>query len=98
MKRVKLSCQRFFDYSNVAKNLPIVEDFTSRFKVIPFTSEDAIIYSKIYAELIISGKPVGDFDELIASIVLREKDTLYTRNIKHYENIPSLLVKNLEIL
>ena len=34
--------------SNVAKNIRIVEDFTSRFEIIPFTAEDTIIYSKIY--------------------------------------------------
>ena len=84
--------------SNVAKNLRIVKEFTSRFEIVPFTVEDAIVYSKIYAELKISGKPAGDFDELIASIIIREKDTLYTRNVKHYINIPSISVKNWEDL
>lgn len=80
--------------SNVAKNLRIVDEFTGRFKIIPFTLEDAVIYSKIYAELKISGKIISDFDELIASIVIREKDVLFTRNIKHFVNIPSLSIIN----
>lgn len=82
--------------SNVAKNLRIVEEFVKKFEIVPFSKADSIIYAKIYAELKKSGGFIGDLDEMIASIVIREDETLYTRNMKHYEKIPSLKFINWE--
>ncbi len=82
--------------SNVAKNLRIVEEFVKKFQIVPFSKADSIIYAQIYAELKNSGKFIRDLDEMIASIVIREGETLYTRNVKHYEKIPSLKFINWE--
>lgn len=78
----------------VAKNLRIIEKFVQRFKIVMFLENEAIIYSKIYAELKQKGEIIGDFDELIASIVISQDDTLYTRNTTHYERIKLLKIKN----
>jgi predicted nucleic acid-binding protein len=82
--------------SNVAKNLRIIEEFVKKLEIVPFSTDDSIIYAKIYAELKKSGEFIGDLDEMIASIVIREDETLYTRNVKHYEKIPSLKFVNWE--
>ena len=85
-----------FISSQVAHNLRIIEEFANRFSIVPFLKNDAIIYSKIYAELKQRGEIVGDFDELIASIVISNNDTLYTRNIDHFKRIKLLKFENWE--
>ena len=85
-----------FISSQVAHNLRIIEEFANRFSIVPFLKNDAIIYSKIYAELKQRGEIVGDFNELIASIVISNNDTLYTRNIDHFKRIKLLKFENWE--
>ncbi len=85
-----------FISSQVPHNLRIIEEFANRFSIVPFLKNDAIIYSKIYAELKQRGEIVGDFDELIASIVISNDDTLYTRNIDHFKRIKLLKFENWE--
>ena len=80
--------------SKVAQNLRIVEEFVKRFKIVPFTNDAAIIYAKIYADLKKRGESIGDFDELISSIVITNEDILFTRNIDHFKRINLLEYKN----
>lgn len=80
--------------NNPAKNLRIVENFLKKFKIVPFSKECAIEYGRISAELTKIGKPIGNFDELIASIVIHDNDVLYTRNIQHFEKVSHLKIKN----
>ncbi|MHA1646305.1 MAG: type II toxin-antitoxin system VapC family toxin [Promethearchaeota archaeon] len=82
--------------SKVALNIRILEEFLQRFTIIPFTNVMVSTYAKIYAELQIQGKKIGDFDELIASIVIANEDVLYTRNIKHFDKIKLLKIINWE--
>jgi predicted nucleic acid-binding protein len=82
--------------SQVAHNLRIIVEFTNRFQIIPFLKNEAIIYSMLYAELKQKGEFVGDFDELIASIVISNDDMLYTRNIEHFKRIKLLKFRNWE--
>ncbi len=46
--------------------------------------------SDIYGDLRKNGVTIGDADILIASIVMRNEDTLVTNNVKHYESIKGL--------
>ena len=80
--------------SKVAQNLRIVEEFVKRFKIVPFTNDAAIIYAKIYADLKKRGESIGDFDELISSIIITHEDILYTRNIDHFRRVNLLKIKN----
>ena len=51
--------------------------------------------AKISAELDSQGKHIGEFNSLIAGIVLEYGyDTIVTNNTKHYENVPNLTILN----
>ncbi len=76
--------------SRVAQNIRIVEEFVKRFSIIPFSGDAIEKYVKIYAELKHKGESIGDFDELIASIVLANAGALFTHNISHFQRIALL--------
>jgi tRNA(fMet)-specific endonuclease VapC len=61
-----------------------------------FTIDENVIdiASNIYSYLRKKGKPVGDADILIASIVIRNEGILVSNNTKHYENIEQLKLIN----
>ncbi len=80
--------------SRVAQNIRIVEEFVNRFSIIPFSDKAIENYVKIYAELKHKGESIGDFDKLIASIVLANAGVIYTHNIAHFQRIKLLEVKN----
>ena len=75
---------------NPARNIRIIEEFLGKFTMINFSRAAAIEYGRISAELQKMGTPIGNIDELIASIVINANDTLYTRNIDHFEKIAGL--------
>ena len=78
----------------VAHNISLVEKFLARFSIVFPTFESVREYSRISANLQIKGEKIGDFDELIASIVVKEGDLLYTRNIAHFERVPLINLVN----
>jgi len=79
---------------NVAHNLQIIEEFVKNFQIMIFTEKEAVSYAKIYADLKLKRENIGDFDELIASIVISNDDVLYTRNLNHFERIKLLKIIN----
>jgi len=54
----------------------------------------AIEFGKIQGELRQIGKPTGELDALIASVVRSRNDTLITNNTKDFINIPNLKLDN----
>lgn len=82
--------------SKVEENIKQIEEFLENITIIEFSVQDSIKFAQISAELRKKGEKIGDFDELIASIAINNKETIYTRNINHYERIPQLLYKNWE--
>ncbi|MHA1746782.1 MAG: type II toxin-antitoxin system VapC family toxin [Promethearchaeota archaeon] len=80
--------------SKVASNIRIVEEFSKRFTIIGFDHSAVKYYSQIYAELKQRGESIGDFDEIIASIVISNNGTLYTNNSCHFKRINLLKIKN----
>lgn len=82
--------------SKVEENIKQIEEFLQNITIIDFTMNDAIKFAKISAELRHKGEPIGDFDELIASVAINNKETIFTRNINHYEKIPQISFKNWE--
>ncbi len=65
------------------------------FPIVPFTNEDALIAARLEVELERKGnkKPRGDI--LIAAIAIRTKSSLFTLNLKHFEDIPGLTLLKL---
>ena len=82
--------------SKVEENIKQIEEFLQSITIIDFTIQDAIKFAQISADLRKKGEKIGDFDELIASIAINNEETIFTRNISHYERIPQLSYKNWE--
>lgn len=78
----------------VAHNMSLVTKFIERFSIIFPSFESIKEYSRISANLQMKGEKIGDFDELIASIVVNEEEVLYTRNIQHFERVPLINLVN----
>lgn len=78
--------------SKVAHNLRIIEEFVKRFEIVDFKENSLQQYAKIYADLKKKGESIGDFDELIASIIYSYNGTLYTHNKDHFSRIQLLSI------
>ncbi len=59
--------------------------------VLPITEETYDLYGAISSSLISKGEQVGDFDEIIASIVMSHDGAIITRD-RHFDRIPTLKV------
>ncbi|MHA1732108.1 MAG: type II toxin-antitoxin system VapC family toxin [Promethearchaeota archaeon] len=80
--------------TKVARNLALIEEFCAEFEIVLPTMKSFQQYARISADLRVKGASIGDFDELIASIVVPTGDEFYTHNIAHFERIPLLSVKD----
>jgi tRNA(fMet)-specific endonuclease VapC len=78
----------------VIRNLEILTQFIELLTVEQFDLNAAREFGKIQSELRKMGKPTGEFDALIASVVRSRDDILVTNNIKDFENIPNLKLDN----
>ncbi|TFH26287.1 MAG: type II toxin-antitoxin system VapC family toxin [Promethearchaeota archaeon] len=80
--------------SKVAANIRIVEEFVSRFTIVDFSRDALKFYAQIYAELKQQGLGIGDFDELIASVVIANDGKILTNNVDHFHRINLLEYQN----
>ena len=78
------------------ENKKKIEDFLKNINILNLTIEDIKQYAQISADLRKKGERIGDFDELIASVVITRNEILITRNIRHYERIPQISLQNWE--
>ena len=79
--------------SNSAKNLIQVNNLLSNIKILYFDLESSKISAKIYSYLKKKGALTNAMDQMIAAITISKNETLATRNIKHYKNIPELKIE-----
>ena len=63
------------------------------FTVLPLETKGEI-YGRIKSALWKKGKPVDEFDMVIAGHAISEGLTIVTDNIKHFENMPDVKVEN----
>jgi len=82
----------------IKENITKIENFLKKVEVLNLDVTIMKIYAKISADLRKKGEIIGDYDELIASIIIHHKETLLTRNVRHYERIPELSFQNWEKL
>jgi hypothetical protein len=75
------------DCRNVERVRTILELFT----ILPLDDTVYEAFGRIAAGLSLTGKPIGDFDEAIAAIVLCSDGGIITRD-RHFEKIPGLKV------
>ncbi len=62
----------------------------TRINLLVFDQEDARLAGEIRAELDSSGRPIGQYDLLIAGQALRHKMTLVTANVKEFGRVKDL--------
>jgi len=80
---------------NVAKGLMKVKSVVEALdEIYSFENNSAEEYAKISSDLKNRGQAIGVMDELIASICITHKETLYSGNIKHFERIDDLNIKD----
>ncbi|MHC1624397.1 MAG: type II toxin-antitoxin system VapC family toxin [Methermicoccaceae archaeon] len=68
-----------------------VDNFLSAFMCAGFTCEVAREYGKLYALLYSKGKPIPEFDMMIAATALHHGEPLITKD-KHFREVPGLEV------
>ncbi|MDR0822965.1 MAG: type II toxin-antitoxin system VapC family toxin [Endomicrobium sp.] len=81
-------------YSGNQKQEKTFFDFLSNVEVFYLDKTAILQAADIYADLRKNGKPIGDADILIASIVMSHDGLLVSNNIKHYQNIKNLNLTN----
>jgi tRNA(fMet)-specific endonuclease VapC len=68
--------------------------FAGSLRLLPFDEEDARAAGKLRADMEAIGRPVGDYDLLIASQALRHEITLVTASVKEFGRIKNLVWQN----
>ena len=71
-----------------------VNRLLSTIEVLPFDRRDAATSAEIRARLRKEGRPIGDFDALIAGVALAREFVLVTSNEKEFERVRGLDVVN----
>lgn len=83
-----------YNSARVEENLDKIERFKREIEVFSDSEESAKVFGQLKADLRRTGRPTQDFDLLIASIALSKGFTIATGNMRHFENIPGLKLKN----
>ena len=78
----------------VSQNLAVIEDFTSRLEVLPYTAAAAQHYGAIRSSLEKSSQSIGVNDLHISAHARSQGLTVVTNNLSEFERVPGLLVEN----
>ncbi len=80
--------------TRVQENMSRVHAFTRIVKVLDFDGQSAEYYSEIRFFLRQQGRPTGEIDMQIAAIAVAYGAVLVTHNVRHFQNIPGLVVED----
>ena len=72
----------------------LIDTFASAVEVVPFDEVAAAEFGRIGSLLAERGKPIGEFDVLIAAHAVSLRCTLVTNNLRHFSRVPGLSVEN----
>lgn len=75
------------------KQVKIIKDMLRYLEVLEFSIDACQRYGKMVNELRNIGIPIGDLDAIIASIALTHNEAVVTKDIKHFERVPDLIVE-----
>lgn len=75
-------------------NLARIRALENAFDIIPVGPESVEIFGLIKSKLEKKGKPLDDFDIILASVALTRNLILVTNNIKHFQRIEGLRLVN----
>ncbi len=67
------------------------EELLEQIHIVPFTQEAATRFEQFQTSAL---RKIGRADLLIASIALAHRATLVTRNLRHFRQVPGLLLAN----
>ena len=88
-----------YSMKNVAKGLMKVKLVVEALDgIYLFDNKSAEEYAKIASDLKNRGQFIGIMDELIASICIAHKETLYSGNVKHFERIDDLNINDWNVI
>ena len=76
------------------RELERVERVLSGIAILEFDAHASQYYAVIKSAIFKSGRPAGDCDTMIASVALANGQMLLTRNRRHFEYIPGLVVQS----
>ncbi len=88
-------CELFkgaYKSNNPEASIILFEEIVKGLEIIEFNNETYHIYGKYFSELKRLGKPIQEYDLLIASLTIAHNTTLITKNIKDFKNIKGLKV------
>ncbi len=71
-----------------------LDDFFGPMDALSFEVSDALIAARIRAQLFRIGRPIGDFDSLIAAQALARDLIVVTNNVDEFERVPDLRIEN----
>lgn len=74
------------------KQFQRIKEIISQMEILNLDEDAARRYGELANSPAIRHGPIGDFDTMIAAIALNAGETLITRNLKHFEKIPGLIV------
>ncbi|MDZ7856835.1 type II toxin-antitoxin system VapC family toxin [Sphaerotilus sp.] len=72
----------------------MVEAFLQTATTAPWDAAAAEVHGRLRAALRQRGTPIGDFDEMIAAHALALGAVLVTDNVRHFEQVPGLVIEN----
>ena len=75
------------------KELEKVQDLLTHTRLLEFGPAAARRYGGLVNDDALKSGPIGDFDLMIASIALESNEKLVTRNTKHFNRVPGLVVE-----
>ena len=78
----------------VTQNLAVIEDFSSRLEVLPYTVAAAQHYGAIRSALEKVGQSIGVNDLHIAAHARCQGLVIVTNNLSEFQRVPGLLVEN----
>jgi tRNA(fMet)-specific endonuclease VapC len=71
-----------------------LNNFFEPMGVLTFEESDALAAARIRAQLFRTGRPIGDFDTLIAAQAFARDLIVVTNNVDEFERVPGLLIEN----
>ena len=76
------------------ENIQRITNLLNILEILPIDLRVADRYAQIQVALQRAGKIIGDFDLIIAAVVLNHGGLLVTRNTRHFERIAGLALKS----
>ena len=80
--------------AQVERNLAVIEGLAARMQVVSFDPQAAMHFGQIRAELVQCGNAIGPYDMMIAGHARARGLILVNNNVREFERVPGLRLKN----